>query len=51
MKSEIYDLVTEYDRKVEDILIEKIKHKYPDHKYENRYVLLIIIDWGKFLGS
>lgn len=32
VKSDIYDLVTEYDRKVEDILIETIKQKYPNHK-------------------
>ncbi|KAJ3640710.1 hypothetical protein Zmor_027254 [Zophobas morio] len=32
-KEEIYDIVTIYDRKVEDILIKAIKTKYPTHKF------------------
>ncbi|XP_044262421.1 inositol monophosphatase 1-like [Tribolium madens] len=32
-KDEIYDLVTIYDRKVEDVLIKEIKSKYPNHKF------------------
>ncbi|CAH1379461.1 hypothetical protein MTP99_003289 [Tenebrio molitor] len=33
IKTEIYDLVTIYDRKVEDILIKTIKKQYPTHKF------------------
>nr|XP_022919969.1 inositol monophosphatase 2-like [Onthophagus taurus] len=32
-KEEVWDLVTVYDKKVEDILIEKLKGKYPDHDF------------------
>ncbi|RZC43180.1 Inositol P domain containing protein [Asbolus verrucosus] len=32
-KEEIYDLVTIYDRKVEEVLIEEIKKKFPSHKF------------------
>ncbi|CAH1176272.1 unnamed protein product [Phaedon cochleariae] len=32
-KKEVYDLVTIYDRRIEDILINKIKKKYPNHKF------------------
>lgn len=28
-----WDVVTEYDRKVEDFLIKNISEKYPSHKY------------------
>ncbi|XP_017784533.1 PREDICTED: inositol monophosphatase 3-like [Nicrophorus vespilloides] len=28
-----WDLVTQYDRKIEDILIKQIKNKFPDHKF------------------
>lgn len=31
-KEEIYDLVTIYDRKVEEVLIKEIKTEYPKHK-------------------
>lgn len=27
-----FDIVTEYDRKVEETLIKKIRAKYPNHK-------------------
>jgi myo-inositol-1(or 4)-monophosphatase len=27
-----WDLVTEYDRKIENVFIEEISKKYPDHK-------------------
>ncbi|ENN80793.1 hypothetical protein D910_08503 [Dendroctonus ponderosae] len=29
----VWDLVTIYDRKIEEVLINKIKEKYPQHKY------------------
>ncbi|KAG5876506.1 hypothetical protein JTB14_008443 [Gonioctena quinquepunctata] len=32
-KTEIYDLVTVYDRKIEDVLIKQIKEKWPHHKF------------------
>jgi len=32
-KDEIYDLVTIYDRKVEEILIKQIKQEFPHHKF------------------
>lgn len=32
-KEEDYDLVTVYDRKIEEILIRKIKERYPEHKF------------------
>lgn len=28
----VYDLVTVYDRKIEEVLIHKIKERYPNHK-------------------
>ncbi|XP_030758150.1 inositol monophosphatase 2-like [Sitophilus oryzae] len=31
--SQVWDLVTIYDRKIEEILIDKIKEKYPTHKF------------------
>lgn len=31
-KDVIYDLVTVYDRKIEEVIIQKIKEKYPEHK-------------------
>lgn len=31
-KSSIFDLVTEYDKKVEQMLIEEISKKFPSHK-------------------
>ncbi|XP_030758156.1 inositol monophosphatase 1-like [Sitophilus oryzae] len=31
--SHVWDLVTIYDKKVEEILIDKIKQKYPDHRH------------------
>lgn len=27
-----WDLVTEYDRKIEDLIIGQLKTKFPDHK-------------------
>lgn len=33
-KTDITDLVTEYDRKVEETLIRELKKKYPQHKYK-----------------
>lgn len=32
-KKASWDVVTEYDRRVEDFLIKKITEKYPSHKY------------------
>ncbi|KAJ8942771.1 hypothetical protein NQ318_002931, partial [Aromia moschata] len=32
-KSFVYDLVTIYDKKIEEILIKKIKEKWPNHKF------------------
>nr|XP_023029614.1 inositol monophosphatase 1-like [Leptinotarsa decemlineata] len=32
-KQEVYDLVTVYDRKIEDVLIKNIKKKWPQHKF------------------
>ncbi|KAJ8921832.1 hypothetical protein NQ315_008464 [Exocentrus adspersus] len=32
-KGFVYDLVTIYDRKIEEILIKKIKEKWPNHKF------------------
>ncbi|XP_030758146.1 inositol monophosphatase 2-like [Sitophilus oryzae] len=29
----VWDIVTEYDRKIEKLLIQKLKKKYPDHKF------------------
>lgn len=31
-KSSNFDLVTEYDRRCEELLIQGIRNKYPDHK-------------------
>lgn len=31
-KEVVWDLVTVYDRKIEEVLIYKIKEQYPDHK-------------------
>ncbi|XP_060525686.1 inositol monophosphatase 1-like [Cylas formicarius] len=30
---EVWDLVTVYDRKIEEVLIKKIKQNFPEHKY------------------
>lgn len=27
-----WDLVTEYDRKIEDIIVGKLRQQFPDHK-------------------
>ncbi|CAH1109644.1 unnamed protein product [Psylliodes chrysocephalus] len=32
-KGEDFDVVTIYDRKIEDILIKKLKERWPDHKF------------------
>lgn len=40
-KEDEHDLVTEYDRKLEEILIFKIKEKYPHHKYINEKDIVI----------
>lgn len=32
-KEEIYDLVTEYDRRVEKVLVKRIKEMYPMHRF------------------
>ncbi|CAG9761600.1 unnamed protein product [Ceutorhynchus assimilis] len=32
-KKDIWDLVTVHDRKIEEVLIQSIKDKYPSHKY------------------
>nr|CAH7719644.1 unnamed protein product [Callosobruchus chinensis] len=32
-KSDVYDLVTVYDRKIEEVLVKKLKEKWPDHKF------------------
>ncbi|CAG9862726.1 unnamed protein product [Phyllotreta striolata] len=32
-KGEFYDVVTVYDRKIEQILFKKIKERWPDHKF------------------
>ncbi|XP_076275480.1 uncharacterized protein LOC143206697 [Rhynchophorus ferrugineus] len=32
-ESKVWNLVTIYDKKIEEILIRKIKEKYPDHKH------------------
>ena len=32
-KEEIWDLVTQYDRLVEEVLIRKLKEQFPNHKY------------------
>lgn len=29
----VWDLVTIYDRKIEEVLIKKIKERYPQHKW------------------
>lgn len=29
-----WDLVTEYDRKIEDVIIGKLKRAFPNHKYD-----------------
>lgn len=31
-KNVIFDLVTVYDRKIEEVIIQKIKEKYPEHQ-------------------
>lgn len=31
-KANNFDLVTEYDRRCEELLIQGIRNKYPDHK-------------------
>lgn len=31
-KDVVFDLVTVYDRKIEEILIQNIKETYPEHK-------------------
>lgn len=31
-KDVIHDLVTVYDRKIEEVIIQNIKEKYPEHK-------------------
>lgn len=32
-KSSIFDLVTEYDKKIEELLIKDISRNFPTHKY------------------
>lgn len=38
-----HDLVTYYDGKIEEILIEGIKEKYPQHKYDLMQFLLFLM--------
>ncbi|EDW41648.1 inositol monophosphatase 2 [Drosophila sechellia] len=33
IKGDFYDVVTDYDNKIEDFLMEKILARYPDHKF------------------
>lgn len=33
-KTSSFDLVTEYDRRCEEVLIQGIQNKYPNHKYD-----------------
>lgn len=33
------DLVTEWDQKVEKLLVESISSKFPDHKYVSRFII------------
>lgn len=33
IKSDFYDVVTDYDNKIEDFLIQEISSVYPDHKF------------------
>nr|CAI5847486.1 unnamed protein product [Callosobruchus analis] len=32
-KSDVYDLVTVYDRRIEEVLVKKLKEKWPYHKF------------------
>lgn len=41
-KTASWDLVTKYDRQVEELLIDGILAKYPDHKYVHMRIIWII---------
>ena len=50
-KSNTVDLVTEYDQRIEEILIKQLREKFPTHKFvefetkeEEKYFVLFNID-------
>lgn len=49
-KSCAADLVTEYDRRVEDILIKSFKDKFPTHKSTKKKNSISLVDRGIFFS-